>query len=361
MTFTEATLNIESLNGGISTLPSHETTSSLDEVMETAKQILSDVMQFRRVSNPHTACDPDSCQECASPHLSKIVLAVSNGEPVKFVLPAFPGKSPNPAKVLGPLPDMAERCALEFLQTLCDRIKRYYAPGAEIILASDGRVFSDVVGMRDEDVTNYQDEISKMIATLGLNSISTFNLEELFNEMTFDEMRNHLMEKFGEPVELLKEAISRGKESTSSVDDQEAHRLYLGITRFLVEDSMFPGQTKSRTSVQKESRIRAYAVIQRSKAWGELVEQQFPDAVRLSIHPQSCGSKKLGIKLIEPDNWATPWHGVAVLVGGRYLLLKRVQAEAIGAHLVMRFGRPSHYVLTNKEELSKVPGVVDEA
>lgn len=319
-----------------------------------AKKILSDVMQFRRVSDPHTACDVSSCELCASPHLPKIISAVSKGEPIPFVLPAFPGKSPNPAKVLGILPDMAERCALEFLQHLCDRIRQYYAPGGQMILCSDGRVFSDAVGMRDEDVTGYQDEISNMIETLGLNSISTFNLEELYTGLSFDEMRTQLMQEFGEPIENLKAAVNRGKSAESSIDDQEAHRLYLGITRFLVEDSMFPGQTQSRSSIQKESRIRAYAVIQRSKAWGELVERHFPDAVRLSIHPQSCGSKKLGIKLIEPDNWATPWHGVAVLVNGRFLLLKRSHAEAIGAHLVTRFGRPSHYVLTNKEELLKL-------
>ena len=65
---------------------------------------------------------------------------------------------------------MAERRALEFLQQLCDQIKQYYSPGAQIILCADGRVFSDVVGMRDEDVTAYQNELSKMIAELGLVS-----------------------------------------------------------------------------------------------------------------------------------------------------------------------------------------------
>tara|TARA_B110001454_G_C12723340_1_gene436804 strand:- start:20393 stop:21547 length:1155 start_codon:yes stop_codon:yes gene_type:complete len=358
MTLTEASLN--TLSDNFNDLePRYQTKQPL--VVATAKNILVDVMQFRRSAELQSACDVATCDQCASPHLSKIITAVSKGEPVTFVLPAFPGKSPNPSKVLGPLPDMAERCALEFLQSLNDRIKRHYSPGARIILASDGRVFSDVVGLRDEDVTAYQNEISKMIETLGLNSISTFNLEELYHSESFDEMRAHLMDAHGESVETLKASVSRGKFLDSSIEDQESHRLYLGITRFLVEDAMMPGQTKSRSSIQKECRVRAYSVIQRSKAWGELVERQFPDAVRLSIHPQACGSKKLGIKLIEPDNWATPWHGVAVLVGGRYILLKRAQAEAIGAHLVTRFGRPSHYVLTNKEEILKLQGALSEA
>jgi pyoverdine/dityrosine biosynthesis protein Dit1 len=260
---------------------------------------------------------------------------------VTFVLPAFPGKSPNPAKVLGTLPDMAEWRALEFLQHLCDRVKRYYWPGARVILCSDGRVFSDVVGMRDEDVTAYQDELAQMIAEAGFTSISTFNLDYVYEALSFDQMRAQLMEQYGEPLEALKASVK---------EDEETHRLYCGITRFLLEDALVPGQKKSRTALQKECRGRAYQVIQRSKAWGDLVELRFPNAVRLSIHPQVCGSKKLGIRLVEPDSWMTPWHGVAIDVGGRFMLLKRSEAENLGARLIHQGGRPSHFVLGGKDE-----------
>lgn len=315
------------------------------ELAVIAKEILTVLMPFRRLSDPKTACSLLSCQKCLEPHLAKVMSAVALGLPITLVLPAFPGKSPNSAKVLGPLPDMAERRALEFLQQLCDRVRRCYSPGARLILCADGRVFSDVVGMRDEDVTAYQLELSKMITKLGLTSISTFNLDELYDGLSFNHMRAQLMEHHGDHLEVLQSAVSRGGEGQDgSVDDKEAHRLYCGITRFLLEDSMFPGQKKSRSALQKECRSRAYEVIQRSKAWGELVEMRFPNAVRLSIHPQSCGAKKLGIRLIEPDNWMTPWHGVAIDVGGRFMLLKRSQAEELGAQLVYMDGRPSHYV-----------------
>jgi pyoverdine/dityrosine biosynthesis protein Dit1 len=312
-------------------------------------------MQYRRFSGPEAKCATSPCQKCVGPHLSKVISAIELGLPITLVLPAFPGKSPNRTKVLGILPDMAERRALEFLQQLCDQIKRYYSPGARIILCADGRVFSDIVGMRDEDVTAYQLELSKMIAELGLVSISTFNLDELYNELSFDQMRTQLMKNHGEHLEIFQSAVSRGgKDKDCSVDDKEAHRLYCGITRFLLEDATFPEQKKSRTALQKECRSRAYEVVQRSKAWGELVGMQFPDAVRLSIHPQTCGAKKLGIRLIEPDNWLTPWHGVAVDVGGRFMLFKRSQAEELGARLVHRDGRPCHYVLTDEKELQKL-------
>ncbi len=359
---TKRSIEYEREDSGEFTVFGGQSSPPLHQPKLIAKAILADVMRFRRFSGPKTACVTVPCDACVAPHLSKIISAVAQGLPVTFVLPAFPGKSPNRAKVLGTLPDMAEQRALEFLQQLCDRVSRYHAPGARIILCADGRVFSDVVGMRDEDVTAYQYELANIIVELGLTSISTFNLDELYDGLGFDEMRTRLMEHHGDHLDVLKSAVSKGgKDQNCSADDKEAYRLYCGITRFLVEDATFPGQTKSRSALQRECRSRAYEVIQRSKAWGDLIEMRFPNDVRLSIHPQSCGAKKLGIRLIEPDNWLTPWHGVAVDVGGRFVLFKRSQAEELGARLIHQAGRPSHYVLTDETALSKLPGAQNEA
>ena len=77
-----------------------------------------------------------------------------------------------------------------------------------------------------------------------------------------------------------------------------------------------------------------------------MIAELFPHSVRLSIHPQGCGSKKLGIRLIGNESWMTPWHGVAVETPSGYFLMKRSEAEASGAELVKdERGRPSHYRL----------------
>jgi L-tyrosine isonitrile synthase len=92
-------------------------------------------------------------------------------------------------------------------------------------------------------------------------------------------------------------------------------------------------------------RARAVEVVRRSDAWSRLVDGAFPDALRLSIHPQPRGSSKLGIHVMDGDRgdaWLTPWHGVAVLRAGRFALMRRVDAEALGAHVVIHDGRPSH-------------------
>lgn len=317
---------------------------------ETAMAILREVLKCRRGAG-HACCTADApCSACNDAHLSKIVAKIEQGQPVSFVLPAFPGKSPNLGKVLGILPDMAERRALQFLQQLAERIGRIYEPGAHIILASDGRVFSDVVGMRDEDVSAYRDELRAMIAEMGLDRISTFNLEELYEEASFDEMRAQMMDTFGPSIEDMRASVKRAAKDPAATDaDRELNRLYCGITRFLVEDASFPGQTLSRNAIQKKARVRAYQVIQRSQAWSGLVERYFTDAVRLSIHPHGCGSKKLGIHFIATangDNWMTPWHAVALETEeGSFMLVRRSAAEAMGARLVHQGGRPSHYTM----------------
>jgi len=327
-----------------------------DRAAAVASEIMKDVMLFRRAaSSTHTHCSAaDPCAECLAPHLPKVIAAVKANAPVVFVLPAFPGKSPNPNKVLGHLPDMAERRALQFLGHLCERVKRVHAPGARVVLCSDGRVFSDVVGMNEEHVSAYQQEICRIIEELGLSHlISTFNLDDLFGGLTFTEMREQLMARHAQPLEALQEKVRRGGKPGSDRESDDAHRMYCGITRFLVEDAARPDQTMSRTAIQKECKVRAYEVIRRSNAWSSVVESQFPDAVRLSIHPQACGATKLGIRLMEADSWMTPWHGVAVKAGDRFFLLKRSQAEALGAAMVQSGGRPSHYELPERRSLPR--------
>ncbi|WP_397600904.1 L-tyrosine/L-tryptophan isonitrile synthase family protein [Silvanigrella sp.] len=307
-------------------------------------------MKFRRTPTSVALCEL-SCPLCTSPHLKKVINALKREKPVTFVLPAFPGKSPNPDKVLGTLPNMAEHRALCFLQELCDKIKSIYSPGAHIILCSDGRVFSDIVGMREDDVTDYQYELDQMIEELELKNISTFNLDALYKGNDFVQMRQHLMERFGKSLESLQEKVRQGGKHSKNPEDIEAHRMYLGITRFLLEDSLYPGQTKSRSALQKECRKKAYEVILRSNAWSELISCQMPNSVRLSIHPQICGAKKLGIRLVGSETWMTPWHGVAVKTNEGFILLKQTEAKALGARLVHSLnGRPSHYELATQHD-----------
>jgi pyoverdine/dityrosine biosynthesis protein Dit1 len=302
-----------------------------------ATEILGIVMQHRRLPKDVEPCGQENCAACGGQHLDRMIASIERNEPIVLILPAFPGKSPNPAKVLGPRPDMAERQSLAFLNSLCACIGKVYAPGAKIILCSDGRVFNDVVGIEESDITTYQDDLDALIEELGARHLSTFNLDDVFASSNFNEMRAFLMTAHGEELEAIQAEVRAGG---------DAQRMYLGITRFLFEDGLRPNMTISKTALQKDCRRRAYEVIQRSRAWDGLLATIFPHAIRLSIHPQVCGSRKIGIHLLDTkDEWLTAWHSVAVEVNGQFRLMKRQHVEMLGAELVFRDGRPSHYLL----------------
>lgn len=270
---------------------------------------------------------------------SRIEAAMVAGTSIHFVLPAFPAKSPNLKKVLGIFPDQAERLALNFLKSLCDEIAQLYPPGARLTICSDGRVFSDVVGLYDDDVSIYQSEILQLVDKVSEGSIDVFSLDHHFKSaVDFQSMRQELLREYGESLDTIRQAIK-----TSSRENI----LFNGIERFLFEDFLGVRPDLSRTKVRKLAHEHAYSTIQRSHAWSALVERYFPNAVRLSIHPQPCHHTKLGIQLIDSeDTWITPWHGVAVFTNGDFKLMKRYEAEQLGASLQYENGRPSYFIIS---------------
>jgi pyoverdine/dityrosine biosynthesis protein Dit1 len=115
----------------------------------------------------------------------------------------------------------------------------------------------------------------------------------------------------------------------------------------MFEDGIALHPEVSRTQTRKHARTQAIQVLLRSRAWGRLLASTFPHAVRLSIHPQPAVSDKVGIHLLPTqDAWLTPWHGVALLDRERFRLVKRAEAEELGASAVEVEGRASHYAVT---------------
>ncbi len=249
-----------------------------------------------------------------------------------FVLPAFPAKSPNRQKTLGHLPDFGEVLALRRLNQLCQ------ASGeAELTICSDGRVFSDLVLVEDRLVKEYTETILSIIATENLAHLRTFHLEDVFPSLSYNEMRERLVRDYAETLDLIREKVRI---------TAEYRHLFNGIHRFLFEDRLVLFPNRSRNQVREESKKFAYEVIQRSQAWGRLVEERFPDAVRLSIHPQLEGSQKIPIQLLpSKDAWATPWHNVTLFDGKGFSLVKRKVAESLGAELSYANGKYPFYQL----------------
>lgn len=296
-----------------------------------SREILELLLPHRRAAEPDPHLDTtDDFPE----QLRQIHEFVRRDEPVIFSLPGFPCKSPNPDKVFSHLPDHAERLALRFLGALCAQIGKVHAPGAKILICSDGHIFGDVIGVPDEHIDAYGNALREMIREEGLSAeLGTFDLRDVYGDgLSYDEKRKVAAETLGPSLEELRAEV-HSSESTL--------RMYRGITRFLVDDvAHWEG---SRSALQRDCRRRAYEVIARSRAWGELIAQHHPENVRFSIHPQGRGEAKFGIRLVgAADVWTTPWHSVVLRhPDGTWQLMRRREAERLG-RTVYKDGRPSH-------------------
>ena len=253
-------------------------------------------------------------------HVPAIEASLREERPLTLVLPAFPAKAPSPTKTLGPLPDLAEQLALDHLVELVSDLRQAHPHGAELIICSDGHVFAEVVGVTDATIDAYQQAMAERVQGTGLK---LFDLRDVYPELRGDEARERLLAEWAEPPDRFRETVAGSRSLQVMVD---------GIHRFLFEDALGLNPAWSRSQARKRTRDDAYEVVRRSRAWGALVGAAFPDAVRLSIHPQPDVSAKIGVHLLPVDDvWLTPWHGVALLDARGARLVKRAEAEAAGA------------------------------
>lgn len=247
------------------------------------------------------------------PLFKRIASKMEKSEKLVFLLPAFPAKSPSPLKTSGELPDLGEVLALKSLQDLCEKITAIYAPGAKVVICSDGRVFSDVVNVSDESINKYQQGIQDIINEFDLIHLETFALDDLYPDQHGDELRNRLIGQFAKSLEEVKHLVR--------VQD-DYQRLFNGLHRFLLEDMVSMNKTESKNQISKAAKECTYELMRRSDAWSELLNHYFKDDLRLSIHPYQLEHEKFGIKLVSSSSkWATPWHNVTVKIKDKFELM----------------------------------------
>ena len=161
-----------------------------------AEKILQKLLPYRRAPD----CQHANHMDCSKHHKQKIERLVATFRPVTFVLPAFPAKSPNREKTAGVLPDLGERLSLRFLDQMCEEIKSIYPPGAQVCICSDGRVFNDLVNVPDAGVDAYALEIRNMLRADNLTNITTFALDDYYDDMSYVDMREMLVNTHGESL-----------------------------------------------------------------------------------------------------------------------------------------------------------------
>ncbi|KAF3761231.1 Clavaminate synthase-like protein [Cryphonectria parasitica EP155] len=280
---------------------------------------------------------------------------VKANRPVPLCLPAFPFKSPNTqSKVLGRLPDKGEEYALAHLNGLCLAVKDVYEPGAKLVIISDGLVYNapDLLGVPDRDVWAYGESLRDMCLENGFDQISFARLNQLIHighdiklsEITYvanaTRFRSALVNTYS------KDDWDPSKEISQSEDTCLTYRGYI---KFLQTDlqHVYPvGETRSNKSFKTSIEYIAKQMLKRGQAFAHAVRENFPDHIRLSIHP-STGENKISISTLPTTSstFTTPWHcAVAFDIDGTLRSGHRAHFDASEEYdLIYENGRPSYY------------------
>jgi pyoverdine/dityrosine biosynthesis protein Dit1 len=258
------------------------------------------------------------------PIMKKIEAQMLKKKTLQFLLPAFPAKSPSPQKTAGIHPDLGEVLALNNLNEMCKKISNLYEPGAEVIICSDGRIFSDVVMVSDEDITSYSEWIKSIIIEFDLKHLSTFAMDDLHTDMNGPELRERLVWQYAKSLDEIRFLV---------INDDDFRNLFNGVHKFMLEDQMGLKENVnlSKNKINKKTKVLTYELLRRSDAWSNLLLDHFDDALRLSIHAYPLTHEKFGVKLVpSSEKWATPWHNVAVKKGDQFELMHLSEAQKIG-------------------------------
>ncbi|KAH0423568.1 hypothetical protein CcaCcLH18_12094 [Colletotrichum camelliae] len=249
------------------------------------------------------------------------------GRRIPIVLPAFPAKSINRVdKVLGSHPDLGEELALDRLNDICSQIQNVYAPGATVLIATDGACYNDLTGVTDDDLWEYGATLRKMVVNKGYRCtefVRIMNLLGLHDDSTITKERFiSLLEPSRQ--EMMRRYVDPDFDANLCIKTDPDYKMtFDGYAKFLKKDLAYGPIRNSAISGKKyKAKVHetAKAMIARGVAFAELIREKLPEHVRLSIHP-SRGLTKISMPLIpQSDTFSmTPWHcAVAVDVQGNF-------------------------------------------
>lgn len=337
-----------------------EVLASISEsTIQDQDQLASDILDIIQRYGQHLPSQDDGLNNSATwlgKHLfmDKVKAQLAKNQAIRMILPAFPWKSINKVdKVTGILPDLGEELALARLNQMCEDIKTIYPLGGRVVIATDGLLFDDVVGISDEDTWAYGQGLVDMARAHGFENIQLLRPMDILGytkDKTLDqELYLSLAEKCRRDI-LASHGRTEEEVRKMMEDDPDTLATYRGFIRFLETDLKFSPITATTRAIsgnqyRKTVKRVACQMMIRAESFTKFLQTHCADYVRLSIHP-STGSVKLSVPLIVQNSGEfprSPWHSsVAVGVDGSYrtVLAKDVRDSH---DLILKDGRGYYF------------------
>lgn len=268
--------------------------------------------------------------------MAKIDPFVRAYRPVRFSMLGYPMKSPNDRdKVLGKLPDMGEQLSFAQFTRFAKTLNKLYTPGASFSFISDGYIFADIMETPDSVVQAYLERCKELSRAAGVPAAWYDMMDFYPAHLGMAAIREKIMEQFGITTEELERRI---------LFDQNVNQLYRGMLYFM-EGDLAIREFPSRNQLHKKSKEVAREMMHRNEAYSALIQANFDDHIRLSMHPSPNDGTKYSFQLIQsPNARHSPWHSAILLdkTGVASTIHKKDAIEA-GHELVNVNGQPYYF------------------
>lgn len=253
---------------------------------------------------------------------------------IGFAMLGLPFKSTNHRdKVLGDLPDLGEELTIRNFETFNADIKRVYAPGINVLVASDGYMFNDILNVTEREVQQYK-EITSAFATN--KTVSILDINDFYTDgNSVSAKREKLMQQFGYTWEKMEQEI---------LFNPDVNILYKGMIRFM-EEELADKPFASNNQRHKEAKRLSREMMLRNEAYNRLTRAELNDCIRLSMHPSVNNGYKYSFKLIPGEHTHhSPWHSAVVMGDGDIATMHKADAIAAGHQLVYKHGQPYNFI-----------------
>lgn len=267
----------------------------------------------------------------------QMLLYINAGVPIEFRMLGYPFKSNNIRdKVIGTLPDLGEQLSLENFMEFHRRVQEVYTPGVRITLISDGIVFNDIWDISDKTTQDYYEAVTDMPKG-GI--IKWYNARDFYpKRLSLDEVRNKIVTQWGITPQQL---------SADIITNPDVNMLYRAFVKF-GNLELALNNYPTPTQQQKAAKVWARNTMMRNQAYTNLLNYEFKDYIRLSMHKSINNGDKFSFRLIPGSKiWTSPWH-CAILIDkdGEYATIHRKDAVAAG-HRLMKVGNKPFYFIEN--------------
>src|SRR3989344_1086201 len=108
---------------------------------------------------------------------------VKRHKPIQIVIPSFPFKLPNPLRNNSVDVGISEIAAITQLAGITDAMGKVYTPGAEIIIASDGILYADLLGVGKTRARFYRSGLKTIVKSLDAPITIVDIVEELVPQL----------------------------------------------------------------------------------------------------------------------------------------------------------------------------------